>query len=118
MDPSECPSTLPCPTRSQSETNTGTSVSQASEQWIYAESDIAGIASNVAAAQDLESDGTVCMYCDWGGDGDFLLLCDGVDCPRGAHIYCIPGYLGGPLLDVPEGDWFCCPECVSSVVEP
>ena len=42
-----------------------------------------------------------CRICRRKGGDEFMLLCDG--CDHGYHMYC----LRPPLVDVPEGDWFC-----------
>ena len=47
-----------------------------------------------------------CEACGRDDDEDSMLLCD--SCDRGYHMTC----LTPPLLDVPEGSWFC-PECSS-----
>ncbi len=48
-----------------------------------------------------DSDGDICVICEDGGE---LISCD--QCFRDFHRMC----LRPPLLDVPEGDWFC-PDC-------
>lgn len=42
-----------------------------------------------------------CRICRRKGGDEYMLLCDG--CDHGYHMYC----LRPPLVDVPEGDWFC-----------
>merc|ERR1719421_1280155 len=60
-----------------------------------------------ARSQHTDPDGTVdaeevvCQVCKRDVDDASLLLCD--SCDGAFHTYC----LTPPLLDVPEGDWFC-----------
>ena len=42
-----------------------------------------------------------CRRCRKKGGDEYLLLCDG--CDNGFHTYC----LDPPLMEVPEGDWYC-----------
>lgn len=42
-----------------------------------------------------------CRICRRKGGDEYMLLCDG--CDHGYHMFC----LRPPLVDVPEGDWFC-----------
>lgn len=42
-----------------------------------------------------------CRKCCKKGGDEYLLLCDG--CDNGFHTYC----LDPPLLEIPEGNWFC-----------
>lgn len=42
-----------------------------------------------------------CRICRRKGGDEYMLLCDG--CDHGYHMYC----LRPPLVDIPEGDWFC-----------
>ena len=48
-----------------------------------------------------EDANTICEECGGIEDGINMLLCDG--CDKGFHIYC----LARPMLEVPDGDWFC-----------
>lgn len=50
-------------------------------------------------------DSDYCAVCEDGGE---LICCDA--CMRAFHVVC----LNPPLLDLPEGDWFC-PSCVESI---
>jgi hypothetical protein len=51
-------------------------------------------------------DDSKCFYCSLGDNEDKILLCDGPNCNREFHMYC----LAPALSDVPEGEWLC-PEC-------
>ena len=51
--------------------------------------------------EDEDEDNQKCESCGCGDDEDRSLLCDG--CDKCYHIYCLPR----PLLEVPEGAWFC-----------
>lgn len=42
-----------------------------------------------------------CRFCRRKGADEYMLLCDG--CDHGYHTYC----LRPPLVNIPEGDWFC-----------
>ncbi|PRP77600.1 hypothetical protein PROFUN_00461 [Planoprotostelium fungivorum] len=53
----------------------------------------------------------VCDLCQLGTDADQIILCDGLGCGRGYHIYC----LRPSLKKVPEGEWRC-PICVAEHV--
>jgi len=44
-----------------------------------------------------------CELCGRGDDDEQMLLCDGPECNRGYHTYCI----FPPLDEIPEEDWFC-----------
>lgn len=44
-----------------------------------------------------------CTVCERVDHEESILLCDGPDCNRETHMYC----LWPPLLAVPEGEWFC-----------
>jgi hypothetical protein len=46
-------------------------------------------------------DNDFCMYC---GETGELIICDG--CNQSCHLTC----LDPPLMDIPDGDWYC-PEC-------
>jgi hypothetical protein len=46
---------------------------------------------------------TACCICNGTEDEDLTILCDGPNCSKETHMYC----LQPPLLDVPEGEWFC-----------
>jgi len=44
-----------------------------------------------------------CVICGGIENEDLIILCDGPNCPRETHMYC----LKPPLLAVPEGNWYC-----------
>lgn len=46
---------------------------------------------------------TSCSICHGIDDDDLTILCDGNNCSKEAHLYC----LQPPLFHVPEGDWYC-----------
>ncbi len=44
-----------------------------------------------------------CVICTNNDNEDCILLCDGKDCNREIHVYCMR-----PIVsDIPEGDWYC-----------
>lgn len=46
---------------------------------------------------------TKCEICGSGGYDDQVLLCDGPNCTRESHMFCLR-----PIItEVPEGEWFC-----------
>lgn len=62
-----------------------------------------------AATADDEEPDTACEVCsstDADEGANFMLLCDTANCPYGYHGRC----LEAPLLEAPQGDWFC-PHC-------
>jgi hypothetical protein len=46
---------------------------------------------------------THCCICGGTEDEDLIILCDGPNCPRETHMYC----LRPPLFEVPKGKWYC-----------
>ena len=46
---------------------------------------------------------TSCSICQGVEDDDLTILCDGANCQKEAHLYC----LQPPLFHVPEGEWYC-----------
>lgn len=46
---------------------------------------------------------TACYVCQTVQDEDLTILCDGEGCNKEVHLYC----LKPPLLQIPEGKWFC-----------
>ncbi|BDA48430.1 probable protein strawberry notch homolog 1 [Coccomyxa sp. Obi] len=63
--------------------------------------------SKSAEEQLAELDETACQECGRTDRGEKMLLCDG--CDHGYHMDC----LDPPVVDVPEGDWFC-PACTEA----
>ena len=56
-----------------------------------------------AAAGLLDRRGDGCVICSTNDNEDCMLLCDGKDCNREIHLYCMR-----PIVsDIPEGDWYC-----------
>ncbi len=56
-----------------------------------------------AAAGLLDRRGDGCVICATNDNEDCILLCDGKDCNREIHLYCMR-----PIVsDIPEGDWYC-----------
>lgn len=46
---------------------------------------------------------TACCICHGFDDEDLIILCDGKDCTKETHMYC----LQPPLFEVPDGEWYC-----------
>ena len=46
---------------------------------------------------------TACCICGEVDNEDLIILCDGKNCSKETHMYCIQP----PLYEVPEGEWFC-----------
>lgn len=82
----------PCLQRWQSSLRSCTSLSQLAIHWYTLERSIMWSKSLMNLR---------CRKCCKKGGDEYLLLCDG--CDNGFHTYC----LDPPLLEIPEGNWFC-----------
>lgn len=82
----------PCLKHWQSSLRSSTSLSQLAIHWYTLERSIIWSKSLMNLR---------CRKCCKKGGDEYLLLCDG--CDNGFHTYC----LDPPLLEIPEGNWFC-----------
>jgi hypothetical protein len=71
---------------------------------IFADVVIPSLDSNISKSSHCK---VACEECGKNDRGEEMLLCDG--CDHGVHTDC----LDPPMVDIPEGDWFC-PSCATS----
>ena len=70
-----------------------------------------GASSPTASGGRVDWDSMVCAVCARGDDEARLMICDGVDCGKLWHSYCLPPPLRSPEPPADDGQPWFCPAC-------